>query len=275
MFPSSTFAPRPGWRDARAIRLILVLALPPTVFASPTPSDKEPHGKSDWRLILGAGALYRPDYPGSDDLETRAVPLIFAEYGERLYLRGTTAGARLWGNGVWGLDAVARYHSGRDSDDNSILEGLEDIDAGVDGGLALNVGRGPWKAQLAVYQDISSSHDGLYIDLEAGRTFTLNPRLQLELEASATWADADFTDAYFGITPDQAMTTGLPVHEAEAGMKDVGLSLGLNYSPGRHWLVRAQVGVARLLGDAADSPLVEDHGSATQPRAALSIGYRF
>ncbi|AFT70830.1 MltA-interacting MipA family protein [Alloalcanivorax dieselolei B5] len=201
--------------------------------------------------------------------------MIFAEYGERFYLRGTTAGVRLWGNRMWGLDAVARYHSARDSDDNSILEGLEEIDAGIDGGLALNVGRGPWKAQLAVYQDLSDSHDGLQIDLEAGRTFTLNPRLQLELEANATWADADFTDTYFGITPDQALRTGLPAYEAEAGMQSAGLDLGLNYSPGRHWLVRAQVGVARLLGDAADSPLVEDHGSATQPRAALYIGYRF
>lgn len=41
------------------------------------------------------------------------------------------------------------------------------------------------------------------------------------------------------------------------------------------WSVTAVAGVSRLIGDAADSPIVEDLGDATQLTGALLLGYGF
>jgi len=42
-----------------------------------------------------------------------------------------------------------------------------------------------------------------------------------------------------------------------------------------HWGVTGTIGVRQLVGDAADSPIVKDAGSATQGMAAAGIVYRF
>ena len=64
-------------------------------------------------------------------------------------------------------------------------------------------------------------------------------------------------------------------YQPEGGVKDIGLTLDLDYSLTENWIVTSRAGYKRLLGDAADSPLVEDRGSANQFSVGLSLGYRF
>jgi len=45
----------------------------------------------EWETSLGAGALYAPDYLGSDDYETRALPILRLSYGDRFYFNLTFA----------------------------------------------------------------------------------------------------------------------------------------------------------------------------------------
>ncbi len=51
--------------------------------------------------------------------------------------------------------------------------------------------------------------------------------------------------------------------------------MNASYQWTEHWGVTGMIGVTRLVGDAADSPIVDDAGSATQGVAALGISYRF
>ena len=92
-----------------------------------------------------------------------------------------------------------------------------------------------------------------------------------------TWADNEYMNNTFGITAAQAARSrsGLARYDAGSGLKDVGVDLGIGYMLTDSIHVTGQVGYSRLLGDAADSPLVTGEGSADQFSAMLGLAYRW
>jgi outer membrane scaffolding protein for murein synthesis (MipA/OmpV family) len=65
---------------------------------------------------------------------------------------------------------------------------------------------------------------------------------------------------------------GAPGFEAESGFKDVHVEVGLKADLDAHWSTLASVRYSRLLGDAADSPIVEDED---QWQGLLGLSYKF
>jgi outer membrane scaffolding protein for murein synthesis (MipA/OmpV family) len=78
---------------------------------------------------------------------------------------------------------------------------------------------------------------------------------------------------YFAVTPDQALASvaGLGVYDAEAGFKDVFVGGTAKIALSELWTLRFSARYARLIGDAADSPLVE---SENQWTAGVGLTYR-
>ena len=77
--------------------------------------------------------------------------------------------------------------------------------------------------------------------------------------------------AHQAVNAAQAARSGLPVYRAESGLKDVGAGLNLSYMLGRNWMVTAVGGYSRLMGDAADAPLVVRYGSLDQWHGGLFV----
>ena len=90
--------------------------------------------------------------------------------------------------------------------------------------------------------------------------------------ASATFADNNYMDAYFGVNASQSARSGLPEYEAKAGLKRVDLKASVTYMFNENWLVTGAAGAGLLMGDAKDSPIVKDD---IQPFAMLGLSYRF
>ena len=124
-------------------------------------------------------------------------------------------------------------------------------------------------------QDVGDGHEGLTVELKGGYEHSFDESWSIRAEVAATWADDSYTQSYFGIDASQSVRSGYRRYNAEAGFKDVGLSLGLDYALSDSWAVTGQVGYARLLGDAADSPIVDGEGSANAFTAGILVGYRF
>ena len=78
--------------------------------------------------------------------------------------------------------------------------------------------------------------------------------------------------SYFGVSAEQAANSGLSRYEAKSGIKDIGLGLGLDYTPYRNWSVTGGYGYSRLQGDAADSPIVQQRN---QHRLYGGVSYRW
>lgn len=241
----------------------------------------QPPKEGDWDIQLGAVAMYQPDYEGSDDYEVSPLPFLMVNYRDLVFLRGPMLGVNaLTFQGPTPRDKLqmgplVRYEFGRDEGDNDDLRGMGDIDGAVELGAFITYDIGPWSTGLTLFRDVSDSHDGLTAKLEAGHKLTLGPKLMLRTEISTTWADDNYTETFFGVTASQSARSGMRQFRPEGGFKNAGITVDLDYDVTEDWGVTARLGYERLLGDAADSPLVEDRGSADQFNTGLMVSYKF
>jgi outer membrane protein len=99
--------------------------------------------------------------------------------------------------------------------------------------------------------------------------FTLSggPRFTLE--------DAGATAPYFSITAAQSIASGLPAFDAKGGAHSIGVAGQLRYQINPQWEVHSYAGYARLLGDAAASPLVTLRGSPNQTFVGIGAAFSF
>ncbi len=236
---------------------------------------------AEWKVSLGAGTLFKPDYEGSDEYEADPLPDISVSYRDIVFLRGTTLSANLLTfdalrpEGVIQVGPMVRYRFGRDQDDNDALRGLGDVDGSVEAGVFARFRVGPWSTGLNLVQDIAGGHEGMLGEAFVAHDVPLSDRLRANLRGSVSWADDDYMQSYFGISSAQAARSGRAPFDADSGFKDIGLTLGLEYELSADWGVGGRIGYSRLLNDAADSPLVDGDGSANQFTAGVSLSYRF
>lgn len=262
-----------------------LLLLPLAATAQQQPAQPLAGGapaKPDWDIRIGAGAIYQPEYEGSDDYEANALPLLNISYRDLVFLRFNTLGANLF---TWQgprdsdklqVGPLVRYQFGRDAGDSDDLRGMGDIDGGIDVGAFLTYRAGPWSAGVTLFRDASDAYDGgMTARFAGGYAHTFTPQLRLRSEIFTTWADDSYMESFFGVTAVQSQRSGMRQYRPEGGVKDVGLQLDLDYSLTQNWGVTGRLGYKRMLGDAADSPLVEDRGSANQLSTGLFLTYKF
>jgi outer membrane protein len=77
----------------------------------------------------------------------------------------------------------------------------------------------------------------------------------------------------FGVTQGDADRTGLPVYDADSGFKDIRVFPSLVMHLNETWHLALGVQYRGLLGDADDSPVVDDRGSSDQWLSGLGVAY--
>jgi len=80
---------------------------------------------------------------------------------------------------------------------------------------------------------------------------------------------------YFGVSNKDSRRSGLDRYNADAGIKDVGINLGLNKIINESWGAKGIVSFTQLLGDASDDSPVVDEGSEGQFFGAVMAVYSF
>ncbi|WP_117189965.1 MipA/OmpV family protein [Rhizobium terrae] len=227
--------------------------------------------KRKWSLIVGAGAAYEPEYEGSGDFKVSPVPFVVFTYGDWLEIDPRGISATIFQENNLSFSANIGWESGRDQDDHERLRGLGDIDFAVTVGAKASYEWGPVEFYATVDQTIDGSESLLgTFGLEYSAPVT--EKLILGASAEAIVANDKHMQAYFGVNSSQSAASGLPEYKAKAGLKRVNVSASATYLLTENWLVRSEVGVGFLTGDAADSPIVEEK---TQPSASIFVGYNF
>jgi outer membrane protein len=118
-------------------------------------------------------------------------------------------------------------------------------------------------------------HDGWISQLSADfvtrrkddYVFSIGPRL--------SWADKDYQNAYFGVTPIVSAASGLAAFDADSGLRGVGAATSLSYQFSPKWGIQAYARYERLVADAGRSPLIRTYGSRDQMSAGLALSYTF
>ncbi len=89
------------------------------------------------------------------------------------------------------------------------------------------------------------------------------------------FSNARYQRAYFGISSDAALASGLPQYRPGGGVHAVAAASSMSYELGKSWGVFGYARYARLVGDAARSPIVRELGSRNQLSGGIGLNYTF
>lgn len=222
--------------------------------------------------FASVGIGFAPDYVGSDDYEFGAVPFARYSWGERyVALEGNFLSANVLDHANWRLGPAALYRFGRDDVDNDVVDRLPDIDDTVEFGAfaAYEIvdpqePRDRWRFGVDFLHDVADEHEGFAIAANVRKWFPIGGSGALGFSVAATYGSSDYVDTFFSIDAAGAAASGLPVFDADGGLRDARLTAAYVQSISPSWHIGTGVLYSRLLGDVADSPIVDDQGSADQ-----------
>jgi len=224
----------------------------------------------EWNVMIGPGVTYSPEFEGAKDMKIMPFPMFSATFGGVVAVDPRGISVRAYENAGFSVDLRGGYELGRSDDDADRLEGLGDVDMGGVIGATLGYKYGPVEVYASIDKTIGGS-DGL-TGTFGTRVSQQYDRFLFSLGASATVVDDNHMEAYFGVTPRQSTNSGLDPYKADAGIKRFDVEASVTYMVNDNWLVRGQLGVGFLTGDAADSPIVQRE---VQPTAMFMVGYKF
>ena len=234
------------------------------------PGDEAPKDSArKWALSIGVNGGFSPDYEGSNNYSFDYSPNIAASWRDTIFYKGKTLGVNLVRQKKLKAGLTISQASGRNEDDNDRLKGLGDVNGSVEAGGFITYRKKPYRFKADVRQDIGSGHEGALVALSGGRNLPFES-LPVSVELGTTWASANYMSSFFGVDAQQSMDSGLKRYNANAGFKDVKISMTAGYKITTRWRVGGTIEYKRLVGDAADSPIVDDKN---QFLAGLSLSY--
>jgi outer membrane protein len=235
---------------------------------------------------VSLGAAVVPDYEGSKDYIPAPMGAARLGYNEfYVEARGPKLRANVMPDVLpFGLEfgPALAYRFGRDDVENERVDNLRDIDPTLAAGIFAKVSadslfleRDELAFEIESLSGIGKDRDGTTVSFGPSYNFFPLERVRLGFKASATYASDRYNQTYFGVDADNAARSGFSTYDADGGIKDIGLSMTATYLWTESWGITGTVGIRQLVGDAADSPIVDDAGSATQGVASLGVVYSF
>lgn len=225
---------------------------------------------------FGIGASIVPDYDGSADYVARpSVTGRFAFGPATIELRGAGVRADVL-QGPISAGPVLNYRFGRtDEVENPQVAALPEIEGAVELGAFASIPVGGNVALSAeILGDVSDVHGGMLTTLSADWRQPLTDRFDVFASASVSVMDDNFAQTYYGVTAEGAAASGLAAYAAGGGVRDVGLTLGASIGITEQASLTGTIGYRELLGDAADSPIVEV-GDSGQMIATIGLNWEF
>lgn len=277
---------------AAAAAALAVLASP--AFAQPAGGEADmpdPNDRSD-TLTVAVGGAWNPDYEGSDDYHLIPAGAV----------RGRIGGMNFWSSATWlYLDVIGRPDSGIDFDlgpivgarfnrtgkvKDDFVDELPERDTAIEvggfAGLSWHGLTNPYDAlsvRVDVLKDVGNAHESTLVSPSVSFGTPLSRTFYVSASASAEWAGGGYAEHYYSIPLADSIASGLPIYDADGGLKEWSLSLLANHSVTGDLTgglsVFATGSYTRLTGDFADAPIVDLRGSPNQWLAAVGLAYTF
>ena len=234
--------------------------------------------ESGKEITVGAGIAIVPDYEGSDYYE--AAPLLHFrmawDNGRYLDFTGNSVEFNIMKDSNWSIGPMVGIRGKRDDDveDNQVSR-MEEVDMSVElgGFVAYNLGEN-FEIGANFVQDVADGHDGYLVGMHVGYAVHRD-KTMVALKASTTYVNNDYMEAYFSVNIFNIGDAQLRGYDADEGFKDVGLTGVISYQFNDNWGATGVLGYTRLIGDAEDSPVVDDRGDANQFLGGIMGIYRF
>jgi outer membrane protein len=230
---------------------------------------------TEWRV--GAIGIVTPKYEGSSSYRVMGAPYLapagLSDGDGWLQFKGPDdIRIRLLQQSGFELGPVVGWRFGRDEEDGKRLAGLGDVEGGLVVGGYAAYRMGPLAAFASYQHQVTGDETGGQLRLGLEARSKINPWLTLTGTVGTTWANNDYMDSFFGVSASQSVTSGLARYDAGAGIKDVFLGLGAEMPLDDRWTLSVSGRYSRLVGDAADSPIVETENQLT---GMVGLTYKF
>ncbi|WP_247457272.1 MipA/OmpV family protein [Bradyrhizobium sp. 2] len=237
-----------------------------------------PSPSGNWTVMVGIGGEYTPDFVGSKNGKLMPIPIFsIRRAGSVDQFRGPrdSASIALRDVGNFRAGPAFKYVASRKSDKYAELTGLGDVKAAYELGGFVEYFPVDWLRLRSELRQGMGGHTGTVADVSADVIVPLIQRLTISAGPRFTWKSTKATAPYFGVDATQAMASGLPMYDARGGAHSVGFGSQISYRINPQWEVHAYVEYEKLLGDAANSPLVKLRGSSNQTTIGLGASYSF
>jgi outer membrane protein len=228
------------------------------------------------RVRPGVGAQIKPKFMGAKETEWAVYPTFSIAFGDEPFGVGApddSLSFKLLGedDGFSAGPAAAIEGKRKESD---VGAPVGTVDTTVEAGAFAQARFGAFRVRAEGRKGIGG-HKGAvghlaadYILHEGDRyAFTLGPRL--------LFSDARYQRAYFGVSPEVALATGLEPYSPGGGLHAVAGAAGMRYSLGGPWGLFGYARYERLVGDAKRSPIIREYGSPNQYSAGLGVSHTF
>jgi MipA family protein len=253
---------------------IAALSILPLVFSIVVHAEDS---TPDRLLMLGVGAGVMPEYEGGHDTRAGVLPLVQGRFGRFSFDDGLHYDLLQGDAGAVSINAG--YDQGRRDKRPTMygvmgsdhLRGLGRIDGAATAGLSAS-------ATLASFEFTIDAtrwlHSEGFTTAEAGVSLTqpFGDRLSVSAGTVGTWANRNYMQAYFGVSPTQAAASQFQQFSAKSGLKSVRIDLEATYMLTPRWLLVASVSNLLLMGDARHSPVVQERNGLT---GTVVVAYRF
>ncbi|MBY0510433.1 MAG: MipA/OmpV family protein [Rhodospirillaceae bacterium] len=248
--------------------------------------DLLPEGVNNIRL--GLGPAIGTDYEGSDHYKVDPVPVVSLRYRDLIEVdnnevklialkRLLQASAGTGGGTNLRAGPLVSFNFGRGEGDSPDLRGMGNVDLAFElGGFVsyyFNDNRS--RVRLRARQDVAGGHSGALASIDYNQNFIRTAKYNLGGWVQGTWVSGAYMRSFFGVSPAQSLASGYPVYRPGNGFKDVTFGLNGNYTIAPQWSLVAAVSYKRLIGGAADSPIVDLVGSPNQMSYSTFIVYSF
>jgi outer membrane protein len=225
---------------------------------------------------FGAGVERIPGWPGSKTHRYQPVPYIDIEipgYGELSTLDGLTVdlihGEKFHG-GIY-----ADYLWGRESGDLGPLRGkLNALSPRIQAGgyLEYEINKS-WTVGSHLAHDTqgAGAYDAFYVDWKLPKVWYIEHSLEVQWQGM----NAAAMGRFFGVTPPQSQALGIAPWNPGGGGQLAYIEYDAFIPTSQHTGFALSLNAGRLIGGAADSPLVRRYGSRNQITQALAFVYHF
>jgi len=258
------------------VRTRLVLSLCLAALAAPLTAYGQEADDDRRRIRIAIGPELSPAYPGADGMTL----FPFFDFGaarnddefayeapdESFGFPIISAGGIYIGPTVSLTDARTVHDT---------VEGLHTVGTTVEAGLSIAADITPRFYAHAEFRRGIGGHRAWTGQAGLDYIFRNGDRWLVSAGPRLTWGNRRHARAYFGVSPLESAETGLPVFDPSSGIQSAGALIGGLYQLDRRWGLAAYGGYSRLVGDAADSPVVRRFGSRSQWSTAFALSYTF
>jgi len=228
------------------------------------------------RTRIGLGAHAYPSYPGSDEFDIGPMfDLDRARGDEPFRFEGAddSFGFSIVRSGGVRFGPVVNFEGARDADDVGALLPKVKFSLEPGGFVQFDLSdsfrlRGELRKGVTGHKGWIGLAGADYVARDGDDwLFSIGPRV--------TWSSGRYQDAWFGVTPADAIASGLPAYNPGGGIHAVGATASFETQFSPRWGIQTYVKYDRLVGDAADSPVVTILGSRNQFSGGLGLTYTF